>query len=201
MRKFMFVPVLLLLVGFLMTGCKGEKSAGAKEEASAEKKVEKASEEENPKLTEKELLAFMKAFPVFVDITRKKGKEIEPLAEKDNLLSGMKMAGELEEYAEEVDKALKDYGFTLESFSAAHVKVMSAFAYGKLSEAMDKSKEQMKQMLNNPNMPEEQKEEIRKGLEDLEESEEIKANKENWEIVKKHEEELTKLFEELEEEN
>jgi len=198
MRKFMFVPVLLLLVGFLMTGCKGEKSAGAKEEASAKKKVEKASEEVNLKLTEKELIAFMKAYPVFVDITRKKGKEVEPLAEKDNLLSGMKMAGELKEYAEEVDKALKDYGFTLESFSAVYAKVMSAFAYGKMSEAMDKSKKQMKQMLDNPNMPEEQKEEIREGLKELEESEEMKASKENWKIVKKHEEELTKIIKEQE---
>jgi len=199
MRRFMFVPLLLLLVGFLITGCKGEKSAGAKEEASAEKKVEKASEEENPKLTEKELIAFMKAYPVFVGITKKKGEEIEPLAEKDNLLSGMKMAGELKEYAEEVDKALKDYGFTLESFSTAHGKVMSAFVYGTMSEAMKTSSAEMKKMLDNPDIPEESKEEIRKSLQEMEEtekSEEMKVNKENWEIVTKHQEELKKIFEE-----
>jgi hypothetical protein len=197
----MFVPVLLLLVIFLMTGCKGEKSAGAKEEMSAEKKTEEISEEVNLKLTEKELIAFMKAYPVFVDITKKKGEEVKPLADKDNLLSGMKMAGELKEYKEEVDKALKDYGFTLESFYEAYGKVMGAVFYGTMNEAMKQSGAEMKKILDNPDIPEESKAEIRESLkemEETEESEEMKANKENWKIVEKHKEELKKIFEENE---
>lgn len=199
MRRFVFVPVLLLLVIFLVTGCKGEKSAGAKEEVGTEKKIEEASEKVDLKLTEKELIAFMKAYPVFVDITKKKGEEVKPLTEKDNLLSGMRMAGELKEYKDEVDKALKDYGFTFESFSAAYGKVMGAVFYGTLSEGMKQSSAEMKKMLDNPDIPEESKEAIRESLkemEETEETEEMKANKENWKIVEKHKEELKKILEE-----
>lgn len=199
MRKFMFVPVLLLLAVFLSTGCKGEQSSEGKEETSTEKKTDKVWKEVNLKLTEKELMAFMKAYPVFVDITKKKGKEIEPLAEKENLMSGMKMAGELKEYKEEIDKALKDYGFTFESFYETYGKVMGAVFYGTMNEVMEQSTAEMKKMLDNPDIPEESKAEIRESLKEMQEtdeSEEAKANKENWNVVKKHKEELQKMFEE-----
>ena len=198
MRKFMFLAVLVLLGSFLLTGCKGKETSGEKAEVNAEEKVEKAAKEENPLLTEKEVLAFIDAFPVFVKITKKAEKEIDPLADKKNLVSGMKVAGKFEEYAEELDAALKDYGFTFDSFSAAYAKVMGAFAFGQMNEAMESSKEQMKQMLNNPNIPEEQKEEIRKGIQEMEESEEMKAAKENWKIVKKHEDKLIAALKEQE---
>jgi type III secretory pathway component EscV len=200
MRKFTFLALLLLLGSFLLTGCKGKEStAEGGEETSTEKQVEKASEEENPLLTEKEVVAFIEAFPVFVKITKKAEKEIDPLSDKKNLVSGMRVAGKFQQYAEELDAGLKDYGFTFETFSATYAKVMAAFAFGQMNEAMESSKVQMKQMLDNPNIPEEQKEEIREGLKEMEESEEMKAAKENWKIVEKHKDELIEILQEQQE--
>jgi hypothetical protein len=190
MKRFMFLSVLLLLASFLATGCgKGEEKAG---ETSTEKRIEKKEEVESLYLTEKEVKAFIKAFPVFAEITRKKGEEVEPLTEREDLVSGVRFAGALKEYQEEIDAALKDYGFTLESFSAVHVKIMGAFVYGQMQGAT----EEMKKLLDNPNIPEEQKEEIRKSLKETEESEEAKASKKNWEIVKKYKSEIENLFKE-----
>jgi len=128
---------------------------------------------------------------VFVEITKQKEKEIGPLADKEDLLSGMKFAGELKEYKEEIDAALKDYGFTLESFGATHNKILGAIVYGQMESATG---EMMKKMLDNPNVPEEQKEEMRKSLKETEESGEMKASKENWKIVEKYRSEIENLF-------
>ena len=189
MKRFMFLLVLVLMGGFVLTGCKGDKKA---EETRHEEKIEGKEEIENLYLTEKEVKAFIKAFPVFVEITKKKEKEIGPLADKDDLVSGMKFAGELKEYKEEIDAALKDYGLTLESFGAAYAKVMSSFFYGQMGGAS----EQMKKLLDNPNITEEQKEEIRKNIKETEESEEMKVMKANWEIVKEYKSEIEELFKE-----
>ena len=193
MKRFMCLLLLLLLVGFTITGCKGDKKAKESEKKS---KIEEKTEAENLFLTEKEVKAFIKAFPVFVEITKQKEKEVKPLAEKENLLNEMKLVGEFKEYKEEVDGALKKYGFTLESFAATYGKVMGAFVYGQMDEALGGSGEGMKKMLDNPLIPEAEKEEIRKSLKEAEESEEMKACKENWKIVKKHEGKIKNLFEE-----
>ena len=190
MKRFMFVFVLFLLVGFLAAGCKGKEKAGKSGETGAVKKAEEQAED--LLLTEKEVTNFIDAYPVFVEITRKKEKEIEPLTDKENLLSGMQFAEEFKEYAEEIEAALRKYGFTLESFGAAYAKVMGAFFYGQMRGAGGA----MEKLLDNPDIPEEQKEEIRKSLEETEESEEMKATKENWELVKKHKSEIEELFKE-----
>jgi hypothetical protein len=191
MKRFILVSLSLLLVGFLTTGCgKGEEKAT---ETSTEKKVKEEEKTEDLYLTEKEVIAFTSAYPVFVEITKKKEKDIEPLADKEDLLSSMKYSGELKEYKDEMDAALKEYGFTLESFGAAYGKIMAAYAYGQMQGATG---EMMKKMLDNPDVPDERKEEIRKSIKEAEESEEMKACKENWEIVKKHKEELENLLKE-----
>ena len=189
MKKFVFLSVLFLIVCFLSSGCgKGEEKAG---ETSAEKKIEKKEEAEDLLLTEKEVIAFIDAYPVFVEITKKKEKDIEPLADKENLLSGVRFAEEFREYAEEIEGALAEYGFTLESFGATHGKILSAIVYNQMEAATG---EMMKNMLDNPNVPEEQKEELRKSIKEAEESEEMKATKENWKVVEKHMSELENLF-------
>ncbi len=194
MKRFMFLFVLFVIVCFLATGCgKGEEKAG---DTSAEKKIEKKEEAENLYLTEKEVKAFIKAFPVFVEITKKKEKEVEPLTDKEDLISGMKFVGEVKEYKEEIGAALKDYGFTFESFASTYGKVLGAIGYGQMAVATE---ELMKRTLDNPTVPEEQKEEIMKSLKEAkeaEESEEMKATKDNWEIVKKYEDEIINILEE-----
>ncbi len=192
MKRFILLASVLLLVSFLTTGCggKGEEKSG---ETSSEKKIEETEEAENLYLTEQEVKAFIKAYPEFVKIIENIKEDFEPLADKEDLGSGMRLASEFKEKKEEIDAALKDYGFTLESFSATHVKIMTAYAYKQMAGATG---EIMKKMLENPNVPEEQKEKIRKNMKEAEESEEMKANKSNLEIVEKYQEELESLFKE-----
>ena len=191
MKRFMFLFVLVVIVCFLSSGCgKGEEKAG---EASAKKQIESKEKAEDLLLTEKEVTSFIDAYPVFVEITRKKEKEIEPLADKENLLNGVRFAEEFKEYGEELESALGKYGFTLESFGAAFGKIMGAIVYGQMESTTG---EMMKKMLDNPNVPEEQKEEIRKNLKETEESAEMKAMKANWEIVKEYKDEIEELFKE-----
>ncbi len=191
MKRFMLLFVLFVIVCFLATGCgKGEEKAG---ETSAKKQVESKEKAEDLLLTEKEVIAFIDAYPVFVEITKQKEKEVEPLADKRSPLSGMKFAEEFKEYAEEIEGALEKYGFTLESFGATHNKILGAIVYSQMESATGGM---MKKMLDNPNVPEEQKEEIRKNLKETEESEEMKACKANWEIVEKHKSQIEKLFKE-----
>jgi type III secretory pathway component EscV len=196
MKKLVFLSLVLLLAFFVLTGCKGEKKE-KEADVSTEKKIEEKEEAENLYLTEKEVKAFIEAFPVFVEITKKKEKEVEPLTDREDLLGGIKFAGEIKEYKEEIDAALKDYGFTFESFASAYGKVFSAVAYGEMAKAFEQAGEGMKQMLDNPLLSEEEKEEIRKNLEEAKEakeSEEMKACKENWKIVQKYEDEIIKIL-------
>ena len=190
MRKFMFLSVLFLLAGFLMPGCKGEKSEKESADISAGRKIE--DKVKDLSLTEKEVIAFIDAYPVFAEITRQKGEEIKPLTEKGTPLRGTRIAGELIEYKEEIDAALKKYDFTFETFSASLSKVMGAYAYGQMSGVSV----EMKKLLDNPNIPEEQKEQIRKSIKEAESSEEIQASKKNWEIVQKYKSEIERLFQE-----
>ena len=192
MKRFMSVALMILLVVFLTAGCggKGEETSG---QTSSEKKIEKQEEAENLYLTEKEVKAFIKAYPSFVEITEKTKEDIEPFSDKEDLISGMRLTSEFKEYKEEIDAALKDYGFTLETFGAAFGKVMAAYAYGQMAGAAG---EMMKKMLENPNVSEEQKEEIRKSMKEAEESEEMQASKANWELVKKYQEEIENLLKE-----
>lgn len=193
MKKFMLLSVLVLLAGFLTTGCgKGEEKA---EETSSERKTEKKVEEETEDLflTEKEVVRFIDAYPIFVKVTKEKEKDIEPLSDKEDFASGMKFAAEFKEYKEDIDASLKEYGFTLESFGAAYGKIMAAYVYGQMQGA---TKEMMNDMLNNPNISDEQKEEMRQKIKEAEESEEMQAAKKNWGIVEKHKSELDSLFKE-----
>ncbi|MBN1694898.1 hypothetical protein JW879_05815 [candidate division WOR-3 bacterium] len=188
MKRFVLLLVLLLLGGLVLTGCKGDKKAG---ETSARKEAAAKEEEENLYLTEQEVKSFIEAYPVFVEIIKRTEQEVKPLADKQSPLSGMQFAEEFKEYAEELEGSLGKYGFTLESFGATYSKILGAIVYSQMESATGGM---MKKMLDNPNLSEEQKEEIRKNLKETEESEEMKASKENWKIVEKHMSEIEKLF-------
>jgi hypothetical protein len=199
MKKFMFLLV-LLLVGFsAVTGCKkGEKKADQAREKSTEQKIEEKGKAEDLSLTEKEVQSFIKACPVFLEITKKYGKEVERLADSKNPINDMKVLGEYSEYKEEMEGALKEYGFTFESFSSTFGKIMGTIAFGEKDKATEMARDGLKKMLDNPAVPEKSKEEVRKNLKELEEyeeSEEGKVLKKNWTIVEKYEDELKELFE------
>jgi hypothetical protein len=199
MRKFMFLLVLLLLGSFAITGCKkGAKKAEEARKTGTEQKIEEKVKAEDLLLTEKEVQSFLKACPVFLEISKKYGKEVEGLTEKKNVMTDMRVLHEYAEYKEEYDAALKEYGYTLESFAATFGKIMGTFAFGEASKAMGGAGESMKKILDNPLVPKESKEEVKKNLAELEEyqkTEEGKAFKENWTIVEKYEDEIKALFE------
>lgn len=201
MKKFVFLLVLLMLGTFATTGCKkAEKTAEEARETGIDKRVEEKVKAEKFLLTEQEVQSFIKAYPVFVEICKRHEKEV---SDDVSVLNDARMLQEYGEYKEEFDGALKKYGHTLESFAATFVKVMGTLAFGATTEAMGGGAEGMKQMLDNPNLPQESREEIEKSLAKIEEfkkSEEGKACEENWPIVKKYEGELKALFEEEEEE-
>jgi hypothetical protein len=199
MKKLMFLLVLLLIGVFAITSCKkGEKKAAQVEEKSTEQKIKGKVEAKDLLLTEKEVQSFIKAYPVFVEICKKHGEKIEGLSDKKNLMSDMRILDQYGEYKEEIEGALKKYDFTFESFGATFGKIMGTLVFGETNKALGESSEGMRQMLDNPLIPKESKEDIKKNLKELEEygkTEEGKTFKENWKIVEKYEGELKALFE------
>jgi len=198
MKQFKSLVVLLFLLSFAITSCKGDKKTKEAGETSAEQKIEGKTESEDVLLTEKEVKAFLEAFPIFIKFVNQKEQEVERLPDSKNVLRAMKTGHTFMKYKEELDKALKAYGFTIESFVLTQAKVMGTFAYMQLDEARKASKENMQEMLNNPNIPEAQKNEIKNELKELEESEETKEiadYKENCKIVTKYQDEIESLFE------
>jgi hypothetical protein len=200
MKKFMFLLVLLLIGAFAITGCKkGEKKTDVSEETSTEQKTEEKVDAKDLLLSEKEVQSFIKACPVFLEITKKYGKEVEGLATSKNPINDMQILEKYPEYKREIEMSLKEYGFTFESFSATFGKIMGTFAFGEKNKAVAVARDGMKKMLDNPAVPEESKEEVRKNLRELEEeekSEEGQAFKQNWKIVEKYEDQIKAIFEE-----
>ncbi|MEO0292797.1 MAG: hypothetical protein ABIN61_01065 [candidate division WOR-3 bacterium] len=201
MKRFIFLSVVLFLSVFASIGCgkKKEKTKGTEETRIYEKKGQKA-ETKDLLLTEKEVELFIKACPTFIEICKRHGKKIENWAEAGdkNLFADMRILEEWREYKDEIDRELKGYGFTFESFFETYSKIISSFFYGQMGQSMGMVREEMKKMLENPNIPEEQKQEIRESLKNLEkeeETEETKALRKNWEVVKKYEKEIKKIFE------
>ncbi len=198
MKQFKSLVVLFFLLSFAITSCKGDKKTKGAGETSAEQKIEGETESEDILLTEKEVKAFLEAFPVFTEFVNQKEQEVERLPDSKNVLTAMKTGHAFMKYKEELDKILKAYGFTTESFVSTHVKVMGTFAYMQLDEARKAAKENMQEMLNNPNISEAQKNEIKNELKELEKSEETKEiadYKENCKIVTKYQDEIKRLFE------
>lgn len=196
MKRFISLLILLFCISFALTGCKGSKEASQAEKASADTKTEEEAETtkiEELSLTEKEVKSFIEAYPVFMKIAKEVNEEFKGLSDSKSLLKGIK-AGK--EYEEKVNRALKEYGFTMEGFIATYGKIMGTFFYMKSAEFREKTRENMKEMLKNPAIPEEQKKEIKENLEEMEEeeeSDEIKGYKKNWEIVKKYQDKIEEL--------
>jgi len=68
---------------------------------------------------------------------------------------------------------------------------------GDMDELYDKQIKQMKETLKNPDLPKESKEDIKKGIKEMEEqknSEEIKNYRKNAEILKKYKDDLKIVF-------
>ena len=201
MKRLTWIVVILLFASLMLVGCRGGDSpAGGIGKKGTEKlEFDDADELE---LTEKEIKAFIKAFPAFKETAEKEGEKFEALSKK-GFFGAMKTGKEALKVQKKFNKVLKPYGFTFESFTMTFAKVMGTYGFMMGLEAKKLAKdniEAMKKMLDNPMLSEEEKEEIKESIEELEkmdDSEEAKAYKKNIKLLEKYKDELDKLFEEM----
>jgi hypothetical protein len=199
MKRFAWVLVILLLSSFLLVNCRRGDSPAA---GIGKKVTEKLEFDDTDKLelTEKEVKAFIKAFPDFKEAAEKEGEKLESISKK-GVLGGIKGGREYMKSAKKLNKVLKPYGFTMDTFLQTFSKVMATYGYKMSLEAKKLAKDNigaMKKMLDNPMLSEEEKDEIRESIKELEEmddSEEAKAYKKNLKILEKYEDELEIVFE------
>lgn len=199
MKRLTWILVILLLSSVLLVNCRrGDSPAGGIGKKITEKL--EFDETDELELTEKEVKAFIKAFPAFKEVAEKEGEKLEGLSKK-GVFGAMKGGKEALKSAEKINKVLKPYGFTMETFLQTFGKIMGTYGYTMALEAKKLAKdnvEAMKKMLENPMVSDEEKEEIRESIEELEkedDSEEAKAYKKNVKILEKYQDELEEVFE------
>jgi len=199
MKKFALLFVLLLLVSGLFVDCRRGEDTPA---PGIGKKIGRKLEFDNADdmlLTDKEVKAFIKAYPDFMKIAEKEGEKLKGIGGKD-LLKAMKGGRQALKSVKKINKALKPHGFTIESYMKTYAKIFGTYGYMMMGETKKLAKgniKSMKALLDNPNIPEEQKEEIREAIKELEkedDSEEAKAYKKNIRIIKKYKEDLENLL-------
>lgn len=199
MKKFALLFVFLLLVSFIFVDCK---RGGDSPIPGIGKKIGKKLEFDNTDdllVTENEVKSFVKAHPVFMETAKKEGEKLEGLAGK-NVLKAMKGGRQAIKSVNKINKALEPYGFTIETYMKTYGKIFGTYAYMMGLEAKKLAKgniKSMKAMLDNPNIPEEQKEDIRESIKELEkedDSEEAKAYEKNIKIIDKYKDDLDNLL-------
>ena len=201
MKRFAWILVILLVVSLLLVGCRRGDSPASGIGKKVTGKLE-FDDVDDLEQTDKEIKAFIKAFPVFKETAEKEGQKLDALSKK-GLFGTMKGGKEALKVQKKFDKVLKPYGFTFEAFAMTLAKVMATYGYSMGLEAEKLAKdniETMKKMLDNPMLSDEEKEEIRESIEELEKgevSEEMKAFKKNAKVLKKYKDELEELFEEM----
>lgn len=199
MKKFALLFVLLLLVSGLFVECRrGEETPapGIGKKIGSKLKFDNTEE---LLITENEVKAFIKAYPDFIETAEKEGEKLKGIGGKD-LLKAMRGGRQALKSVKKINKVLKPHGFTIESYMKTYAKIFGTYGYMMGLEAKKLAKgniKSMKALLDNPNIPEEQKEEIREAIKELEkedDSEEAKAYKKNIRIIKKYKEDLEALF-------
>ena len=198
MKRFVILFTVLFLISSLFVGCRRAAESPAEEVTGrTEGKVE-FSDTDDVLLTEKEVKAFVKAHPVFTEVAKKEGEKFEGMDK--NVFKALKSGRQAAKFVEKINKVLKPYGFDMESFMVTYGKIMGTVTYQmglemkKLGKGNIKS---MKDMLDNPNIPEDKKESIREAIEELEkgdDSEEAKAYEKNIAILEKCKVDLKELF-------
>ena len=195
-------PMVAMIIMIIVLGC------GAPEEERTGKpsKPGKAEESYYEKLTENELKRYMKVLPVFKTEIDKHGKELKKLDMKEGSGAWASYyAWALKEY-KFLDGTLKKAGMGLEEFLKTHAKVAMAFASLFIKEGLGQQKTmitEMEKKLKDPKIGKQEKEMIKQQLEAMKtafsETDTMfqKIPNENIEVIKKHQEELMKLFESL----
>jgi len=143
-------------------------------------------------LTEAELQKFMKVFPVAKEIIEKSGKEFKGDVENWEGLMG--------QFSTADDVKLRAAGMPGDEFWPVFGKVMTASVANMLDAEMgkmDKSLKEMEAQLNDPNVPEAQKEMMKQAMSQMQDVKKMygKVPQANKDLVKKHWNELSKIME------
>ncbi len=165
---------------------------------------------EQYRLTDADVEKYLKDFP-------KLAKDFEELSESIEKTPGKPLKG-LTAMAgsEKMMAELRAMGWNPpERFFAVHYAICTGVAYNSMKTAMEEmpgglgeAKKQMEEMLNNPNIPPQQKEEIRKSMREMdraqnemrEQMEELEKNtqiKHNARVVEKHMDDLERMLDRL----
>ena len=198
MKRFIILFTVLFLISSLFVGCRRAAESPVEEVTRKTEGKTEFSDTDDVLLTEKEVKAFIKAHPVFVEVAKKEGEKFEGIDK--NVFKALKGGRQAVKSVKKINKALKPYGFDMESFMVTYGKIMGTVAYKMGLEAKKLAKgniKSMKDLLDNPNIPEDQKESIRESIEELEkedDSEEAKAYRKNIPILEKYKVDLEMLF-------
>ncbi len=172
-KAFVLIPI--LLVALLATGCckQIDKAKEATEVGArlSEDFAKLKDSEGNFELTPARLDKFFTHYPIFKALLEKKNEQAENLSENDNDLMALDLYVKL-------DKDLRDEGIDNPAeFYLTMAEVTAGFYYVTSKDFMQKAKGQLseavtnlKAQLNSPDMPEEQKAEIREAIAEMESS-------------------------------
>jgi len=217
-KHFLIIGTLAMVagcVGGMGQGCGGCISTAVQKEIEKQTGVdlggEMSQEEiENYRLTDADVEKYIKDFPKLADEFEELGESIEKTPGKP--LKGLTaMTG-----SEKMMAELRAMGWNPpEKFFAVHYAVWMGIAYNSMQAAMEEvpgdlgeSKKQMEEMLNNPNIPPEQKRQIRESIKEMdraqeqmkEQMKELEKNgevKHNAKVVERHMDDLTEMFDKL----
>ena len=188
-RLFAFVVLCVLMLSV----------CGAPEEAADVTPAEPETAEEIAfaPLSEMEIQKFLKTYPMVKDEVEKAGKKFEAEGEATDVMSALSQMGKMNVEVAGLDAKLKAAGMSWEEFYSAMAKVWMATGASVMVEQKEEF-EKAKEELNDPNIPEAQREMMKGMLEGLEEQFKVfdKVPQQNIDIVKKYWDELDKLFEE-----
>jgi hypothetical protein len=149
------------------------------------------------KLTEGELQKFMKVFPVAKDEIEKSGKEFG--GDNENIESMLGQFATVNKDVVGLDAKLAAAGMPWNEFWPAFAKTWTAsiavMMSGEMAE-MEEGMAEMKKQLEDPKIPDAQKEMMKAALGAMEQMKKVadKVPQGNKDVVQKHWDELTKLF-------
>ena len=146
-------------------------------------------------LSEMEIQKFLKTFPMVKDDMEKAGKEFEGEGEADDIMSALGQMGKMNVEVAGLDAKLKAAGTSWEEFFATYAKVLMAAGASAMVEQKGEL-EKAKQELDDPNIPEAQREMMKGMLEGLDEQFKVfdKVPQQNIDLVKKYWKDLENIF-------
>lgn len=146
-------------------------------------------------LTETEIQQFIKVFPLAKEEVEKAGKKFDAEGEATDVLSALGQMATINKEVPALDAKLKAAGMSWENLFAAMSKIMMAAGASALAEQKDEIAE-AKEQLNDPSIPEAQKEMMKSMFEGIDEAMKVydKVPQQNIDLVKKYWTDLDKLF-------